>query len=166
MTDDKLAIYLNDHLAGATGGVELARRLADAHPSGDWAPRLRLVANDIAEDRAALLTIMQRLDITVDQIKVALGWLGEKVARLKLNGRLFRRSPLSDVIELEGMRLGVEAKAAGWRTLTVVAQHDERLPIGELEGLLSRASAQIELLEELRVEAAKQVFGAPTPPTP
>ena len=27
---DPLAIYLNDHLAGATGGLELARRMAGA----------------------------------------------------------------------------------------------------------------------------------------
>jgi hypothetical protein len=28
---DKLAIYLNDHLAGATGGLELARRVASSN---------------------------------------------------------------------------------------------------------------------------------------
>lgn len=160
MTENILAIYLNDHLAGATGGVELARRLADAHPTGDWAPRLRLLANDTAEDRAALITVMERLDVGVDQIKVALGWVAEKVGRLKFNGRLFSRSPLSDLIELEAMLMGVRAKAAGWRTLTAVAERDERLPVGELEGLLSRANGQIELLEGMRAEAARQIFGA------
>jgi hypothetical protein len=29
---DLLGIYLNDHLAGATGGLELARRMAASHP--------------------------------------------------------------------------------------------------------------------------------------
>jgi hypothetical protein len=43
--------------------------------------------------------------------------MGEKAARLKLNGHLLARSPLSSLEELEMLRLGVEGKAAGWRTL-------------------------------------------------
>lgn len=155
---DLLAIYLNDHLVGATGGVELARRLADAHPSGDDGVLLRQLADDVAEDRAALISIMERLAVTIDPIKVALGWLGEKAARLKLNGHLFSRSPLSTVVELEAMRLGVEGKAAGWRTLRTVAEHDERLDAGELGRLVDRATGQIETLEALRITAAGRVF--------
>jgi hypothetical protein len=36
---DLLGIYLNDHLAGATGGLELARRVAGSHrgPAADGA---------------------------------------------------------------------------------------------------------------------------------
>ncbi|HEX3593115.1 MAG TPA: hypothetical protein VHV74_26105 [Pseudonocardiaceae bacterium] len=155
---DLLASYLNDHLTGATGGMELARRLADAHPSGEDSARLRQLAHDVAEDRAALIGILERLDITVDQVKVAMGWIGEKLARLKLNGYLFSRSPLSTVIELEGMRLGVEGKASGWRTLRSVAEHDERLETAELDRLIERAADQIETLEALRVNAVRQVF--------
>lgn len=155
---DLLAIYLNDHLTGATGGVELARRLADSHPSGEDAARLRQLAHEVAEDRAALVGIMRRLDVSVDQVKVTLGWIGEKVARLKLNGYVFRRSPLSPVIELEAMRLGVEGKAAGWRTLRAVAADDNRLDAAELDRLIERAVAQTETLEALRVAATHQVF--------
>lgn len=155
---DLLAIYLNDHLTGATGGTELARRLADAHPSGADATRLRQLAQDVAEDRAALIRLMGRLGVRVDQVKVAMGWVGEKLARWKLNGYLFSRSPLSTVIELEAMRLGVEGKAAGWRTLRSLADHDERLDAAELDRLTRRAADQIETLEALRVAATQRVF--------
>jgi hypothetical protein len=43
--------------------------------------------------------------------------MGEKAARLKLNGHLLARSSLSSLEEVEMLRLGVEGKAAGWRTL-------------------------------------------------
>jgi hypothetical protein len=35
-----VGIYLNDHLAGATGGLELARRAAASHRGSDPNPRL------------------------------------------------------------------------------------------------------------------------------
>jgi hypothetical protein len=153
-----LGIYLNDHLAGATGGTELARRLAssdDQWSGGD----LGRLADEIAEDRTTLMEIMERLRIPVRQYKVLAGWAGEKVARLKLNGHLLSRSPLSRLVELEAMRLGVEGKAAGWRTLLVRAEHDDRLDVPQLRRLLERAREQAETLEKLRVRAAADACG-------
>jgi hypothetical protein len=161
---DLLGIYLNDHLAGATGGAELARRLAASHRSADESSSLRHLAAEIAEDRAALLDIMAALSIPVRSYKVYAAWIGEKAARLKLNGHLLTRSPLSGLEELEMMRLGVEGKAAGWRTLRVLADSDPRLDPVRLDELMSRARRQADLLEELRVQAADQVIGAAQEP--
>ena len=93
------------------------------------------------------------------EIWVCAAWIGEKAARLKLNGYLLARSPLSDLEELEMLRLGVEGKAAGWRTLRVLAETDERLDPGRLDELIAGARRQADLLEELRVRAAGQVIG-------
>ncbi|MFC0438257.1 hypothetical protein [Kutzneria buriramensis] len=150
----ELAIYLNDHLAGATGGVELAHRLAHEHDSAE----LTGLARDIQEDRDSLLRIMTALGVQQDHVKVAAGWLGEKLGRLKLNGHLFSRSPLSYVIELEAMRLGVDGKAAGWQTLHCLSEHDSRLDRADLDDLLARAEAQRETLERLRRQAVTAVF--------
>jgi hypothetical protein len=155
---DLLGIYLNDHLAGATGGAELARRVAGSHDGQDGGALWRL-AGEIAQDRAVLLEFMAALGIPVRSYKVRAAWLGEKAARLKLNGRLLARSPLSSLEELEMMRLGVEGKAAGWRTLRALAETDARLDAGRLDELMSRARSQADLLEELRVSAANQVIG-------
>jgi hypothetical protein len=57
------------------------------------------------------------------------------------------------------MRLGVEGKAAGWRTLRTRAEHDPRLDKNQLDDLMARADRQIEQLEELRVTAAAEAFG-------
>jgi hypothetical protein len=154
-----LGIYLNDHLAGATGGVQLARRLARAHQDSADGESLRRLAAEIAKDRAALLSVMAVLSIPVRGYKVFAAVIGEKAARLKLNGYLTGRSPLSSLIELEMLRLGVEGKAAGWRTLRALADRDDRLDAARLDELIARAQSQGDVLEELRVRAADQIIG-------
>jgi hypothetical protein len=155
-----LGIYLNDHLAGATAGLELAHRVERTHQRREEKDDLRRIAAEISQDRAALLEIMAALSIAVRGYKVSAAWIGEKASRLKLNGRILSRSPLSDLEELEMLRLGVEGKAAGWRTLRAVADGDQRLDAVRLDDLISRARDQANLLEELRVRAARQVAGA------
>jgi len=155
-----LGIYLNDHLAGATAGTELAHRTARSHRYGKNGGPLRRLAAEIGQDRAALLDIMAALGIKVRRYKVGAAWAGEKAGRLKFNGRLFARSPLSNLEELEMLRLGVEGKAAGWRTLRTLAETDTRLDPGRLDELISRARQQADLLEDLRIGAADQVIRA------
>ncbi len=153
-----LGIYLNDHLAGATAGTELARRVAGSHQDGGEGSVLKRFAAEVAQDRAALLEIMAALGIPVRAYKVCAAWIGEKAGRLKFNGHLFTRSPLSRLEELEILRLGVEGKAAGWRTLRALAETDGRLDPAELDELAARARRQADLLEELRIRAANQVI--------
>ena len=103
---------------------------------------------------------MASLGVTVHLYKVGAAWIGEKAGRLKLNGRLLARSPLSDLEELELLRLGVEGKAAGWRTLRTQADTDARLDAWRLDELIARARRQADQLEELRVQAAQQVISS------
>ena len=156
-----LGIYLNDHLAGATAGSELAHRMTRSHRAQEEAVPLGRLAAEIAQDRSALLDIMASLGVTARAYKVRAAWIGEKAGRLKFNGRLLARSPLSDLEELELLRLGVEGKAAGWRTLRAQADTDARLDAGRLDELISRASRQADQLEELRVRAASRVISHP-----
>lgn len=81
---------------------------------------------------------MAALGVPVRDYKTAAAWIGEKAARLKLNGRIISRSPVSELEELEVLRLGVEGKAAGWRTLRALADHDQRLDTARLDDLISR----------------------------
>jgi hypothetical protein len=155
-----LGIYLNDHLAGATGGTELAHRMAEWHPDPGQRATLQRLAADIAQDRRALLDLMAVLGLPVRHYKLRAAWAAEKAARLKLNGSLLGRSPLSNLEELEMLRLGVEGKAAGWRTLRELAKADGRLKPDTLDELIGRAREQARLLEELRVQAAARLVGA------
>jgi hypothetical protein len=156
---DLLGVYLNDHLAGATAGTRLARRMANAQAGPG--PGLEGPAAEISEDRAALLEIMKQLGVPIRHYKVAAGWFAENTGRLKPNRHLLRRSPLSDLLELEMLRLGVEGKAAGWQTLRTVADSDPGLGLDRdrLDELLHRARTQAETLEKLRIQQAAEVFG-------
>jgi N-acetylglucosamine kinase-like BadF-type ATPase len=70
-----LGIYLNDHLAGATAGTELARRMARSHQEREEAALLKRLAAEISQDRSALLDIMTTLGIPVRATRSALpGW--------------------------------------------------------------------------------------------
>ncbi|NKZ06085.1 hypothetical protein [Actinomadura latina] len=153
-----LHIYLTDHLAAAAGGVALARRAARSHRDADDAERLTRLAADIAADRGALLAILRSLGMPARRYKSMAVWAAEKAGRLKLNGRAVTRSPLSDLVEVEALRLAVEGKAAGWRTLLAVADREPGLDAGQLRTLLDRAAAQIELLEQLHAKATDTAF--------
>ena len=154
-----LGIYLNDHLAGASAGLELARRAARSH--GRDRATLREIADEIAEDREELRTIMTTLGVPIRRYKEVAGWAMEKVGRLKPNGRILSRSPLSDVLEVEALRLAVEGKAAGWLLLRGFAEQDGLLDPAQLDRLINRAARQADVLEDLRVNAAQQAFAAP-----
>ena len=162
---DLLGIYLNDHLAGATAGTELARRAAGSAQDREDHAVLRGLAADVATGprRAAEYHGHARYP-GPDVQGLRQGWIGEKAGRLKFNGRLFARSPLSRLEELELLRLGVEGKAAGWRTLRVLADTDQRLEPARLDELIARAGRQADLIEDLRIRAADQVISLESNP--
>lgn len=145
-----LGIYLNDHLAGATAGAARVRYLLRSCGDPALADALAPIADEIAEDRASLLHIMRRLDVPVRRYKVYAGRAAEQVGRLKSNGSLVRRSPLSTLWELEALRLGVDGKTAVWQALRALAGTDRRLDARQLDDLVERARRQHTSLEELR----------------
>lgn len=160
MPSSTLTIYLNDHLAGATAGLELFRRAARTQRGTPAGPELARLTAEVTEDRDSLLSVMRRLGVPVRQYKVLGGWVGEKVGRVKLNGHLLTRSPLSNLVELEALRLGVEGKGAGWRLLRAVAEQDPRLDPADLDRLVERAQDQVGRLEALRMQAGRAALAA------
>jgi hypothetical protein len=155
-SSDPLAIYLNDHLAGSTAGVELARRAASNNASNEYGRVLSDIAREIEEDRAMLEALMDRLGVGRDRVKSAAAWMAEKAGRLKPNGHLLSYSPLSRLEELEILLLGVSGKLAMWRALDH-ALH-ERLGGIELPELEARAESQRSRLEALRLQAAREAL--------
>ncbi|MBA3262953.1 MAG: hypothetical protein H0T69_10905 [Thermoleophilaceae bacterium] len=155
-----LKIYLNDHLMGSTTGVELVRRIADGHEGEELGTFAAALAEEIEADRDALLDIMRTLDASRDQVKVAAGWIAEKVGRLKLNGELRGSSPLSPVVELEGLSMGIEGKRLLWVALAETEGVAQRVGAERLQKLIERAEQQREGVERRRREAARRAFTA------
>jgi hypothetical protein len=106
-----------------------------------------------------LVAIMRALGVGVDRLKVVAGWGAEKVGRLKLNGRLLGYSPLSRVVELEGLALGVSGKLALWRALEEITPGHPELERFDLPALAERAERQLRELEAQRRRAVFEAFG-------
>jgi hypothetical protein len=148
-----LAIYLNDHLGGSTVGVELSRRARGSNEGTPLGEFLATLTVEIEEDRETLEEVMEAVGAGRDRLKVYGAWAGEKLGRLKLNGSLLSYSPLSRVVELEGLRLGVEGKACLWRMLRQLAH--PRLAGFDFDALIARAERQRDELEQHRLEAGR-----------
>jgi hypothetical protein len=146
MTSRLLRIYLQDHHAASAGGLALARRaLGRSHP----------LAKQIARDRDALERVMQQFSVTPSALKVGAVRVTELVGRLKLNGRVFERSPLSSVVELETLVVGVRGKEAFW---TALQRAGVSLGDVDLDALVESARAQGAELETLRISAVATAF--------
>jgi hypothetical protein len=158
-----LDVYLNDHLAGATVGLELAKRAASSNKGTDYGTYLSELAHEIAEDRASLIRLMERFEIKQDRVKTTGAYIGEKLGRLKPNAHLTSYSPHSRVVELEFLTLGVTGKHLLWEALLQVEPEDDRLDRHELTSLAARAGDQRDELERLRRRAFSETMLAPAP---
>jgi len=156
-TTKQLQIYLQDHRAGSTFGVELAKRAANSNegtPTGKFLARL---VAEIEADVETLEQIMDRLDVDPAAIKNAGAWVGEKLGRLKLNSELSGPTPLGQLIELEGLYLGITGKRSMWENLRTA-----EVPALEsfgLDGLIASAQSQLDELEPHRLQAARDALG-------
>lgn len=149
-----LAIYLNDHLAGSTVGLELAKRAAASNRGDDeFGPPLERIRDEIAVDKATLEEVMDELAIGRDRLKPVGAWVAEKLGRLKLNGQLRGYSPLSRLIELEGLYVGISGKSRLWGVLE--ASIGERVPATDFAALAERADRQRTEVEQLQTRAAE-----------
>lgn len=153
-----LATYLNDHLAGSTAGLELARRARGSNEGSELGVFLAGLTAEIEADREKLGEVMEAVGAGRDRVKVTGAWAGEKVGRLKLNGRLLGYSPLSRLVELEGLTLGVTGKLALWRMLRELG--DPRLAGFDFDALIARAERQRDGLEQRRLEAGRLALAA------
>lgn len=158
-----LAIYLRDHEAAARAGVDLARRTASGQRQRSYTDVLQRLKREVGEDLASLRAVMRSLGIRPDPLLGLALQVGERVGRLKPNGSVLRRAPLSDLVEVEALLDAVQAKNAGWRALQV-AGVDVPTAVADLAELIRRAERQAAQLRELHEEVARRVLGAPDGP--
>ena len=113
-----LRTYLQDHHAGVDRRASSSRAAPRARTQRhEYGAELARIADEIAEDRETLEQVMERLGVKPSTIKDAAGWTAEKFGRLKPNNSLLSYSPLSRVVELEGLVIGVTGKLALWESL-------------------------------------------------
>jgi hypothetical protein len=151
-----LSIYLNDHLAGSTIGVALARRACAKNRGTPLGDHLERLTSEIEADRESLERLAAHLGVRRNRLKAFGAWATEKLRRLKLNGQLAGYSPLSRLVELESLYLGITGKRELWRALQRTLGADERS--FDFEELDRRAERQAADVEVHRLEAARMAL--------
>ena len=155
--DERLRIYLNDHLAGATAGIALAKRIAERN-TGEIGQTFKDLIPDLEDDERTLQSIIAAMDFPTSGMKQKLADVVEKVGRLKLNGQILGYSLLSKMEELEVMSLGIEGKAKLWSALATVAERRPQLAKFDFETLGVQARLQHDRVDALRLEAAREAL--------
>lgn len=154
-----LTIYLRNHEAAARAGCDLFRRTVSSHRHQPYAGDLRQVAAEVYEDLDSLRALMRHAGVKPDLLLGVVLRLGERAGRLKPNGRVLRRAPLSDLIEIEGLLDAVHAKAAGWQALAA-AGLTNRGDTTDVEKLIQRADGQVERIAAIHRSVAAAVLDA------
>lgn len=158
MAREHIVTYLNDHLAGATGAVELLEHLEKEHADTEVGRLAAELHADVEADRQALKSLMERLEIAQSRTRKAAAWLGEKAAELKLRLDDPAGGSLRLFESLEALSLGIEGKKSLWRALATAAEEAPHLRVADYEGLIRRAEEQRSRVETARLEAARRTL--------
>lgn len=157
---DLLCTYLNDHLGGASTGVELAKQLQDEVAGTPDAAILGPLAAEITEDRDVLRELIEKLGSTQSPLKQAAGWMAEKVHRLAVSEPVVGDPHLSRLLTAETLSLGVEGKISLWSALREVVPSHPALAEVDLDALIARGRDQRHRLETARLGAVRRAFTA------
>jgi hypothetical protein len=161
MADKAMDVYLNDHLAGAMLGSNLAEQIRSHNRGTPLGELMGSLAPQIEADRQTLIGLMQRIDTSRNPVKQAGAWTTEKASRMKFWGLTSGEPELGTFLAVESLALGVLGKLSLWRALAQVADQHPAIASVDLDELTNRAQNQYDLLERERLAAGRRAF-APT----
>jgi hypothetical protein len=160
MADRAMNVYLNDHLAGAMLGSDLAEQIQNQSEGTALGELMKWLAPQIEEDRQTLIALMERLHISRNPVKQATAWMAEKASRVKLGGRTSGEPEVGMFMAVETLCLGVQGKLALWTSLKEVADRYELLASVKLDEMIERAETQHSALERERRAASRRALGS------
>jgi hypothetical protein len=155
----ELDSYLNDHLAGSVGAIELIAHWAKLYQGKPLGAFFTDLESEIRADQDRLRDLMRCLGVEESKVRQAGAWAAEKLglARFVIAGD--EPGGLGLVLVLEGLIMGITGKQLLWRALDAA-----NLPKAEgfdFKELQRRAEEQIERIEAERIQAARRAFPDP-----
>lgn len=151
-----LEVYLTDHLAGATAGVNLSEMAAQEHRADEHGAFFGEIASEIKADFGVLEQLIEDLRIEKSATKTAAAEIGSKMMAPKFVGG--DDDELNAFITLETLSMGVEGKVCMWKALKTVASGYPELENLDLDDLIARGESQRERIESHRLEIAPQAL--------
>ena len=144
---ERLGIYLDDHRALIAGELALADRCRRSNEGTELAHQLTVHIGTVTTDRSIIDQVLTHLDRRIDHVKAMAAALGERIGRFKPNGQLTGQSPLSPVVELEGLIAATHARQVMW---TALDECDALTPFATGGSVSERADVAAEQLDVLR----------------
>jgi hypothetical protein len=155
---EDLSDYLNDHLAGSVGALELLDRFIEAYDGKPLEKFFRELREEIQQEQEQLKDLMQKLGVGESTVRKAGAWLVEKLSRSKIDLGKEDRDEVGLFLGLEALVLGITGKRSLWRALQAASRTMPELARLDYSGLEKRAIEQCEKVEARRLEVARTVF--------
>ena len=150
----ELDSYLNEHLAGSIGALELIDHWVKAHKGEPLGSFFGEIEKEIKADQDALRQVMRHLAVEESKVRKAGAWAAEKVGRARLIVAGDEPGSLGLVLTLEGLIMGVTGKKLLWGSLAAAKM--PQLDSYNFEQLRRRAEQQVEQIEAERISAIRQ----------
>jgi hypothetical protein len=158
MADNNLINYLNDHLAGSVGALELLDRLIENYEGKPLERFFRNLRGDIQEDQTKLEGLIHKLGEEESAVRKAGAWIMEKFSRAKIRLTESEEGDMGLFLALEALALGITGKLALWRALASASEAVPSLARLNYAELKTHAAEQAERVEAKRIEFARTVF--------
>ena len=152
----ELDSYLNDHLAGSVGALELIGHCARLYKGKSLGVFFADMKAQIGADQDTLRNLMHRLGIAESKARQAGAWAGEKVGRALFSLAGNEPNGVGLLLVLEGLVMGVSAKKLLWRTLS--AANLPKLNDIDFEQLQRRAEDQIERVQAEQLRSGRRAL--------
>jgi hypothetical protein len=157
---ENLANYLNDHLAGSVGALELLDRLVETHEGKPLHIFFQELRSDIQKDQEKLQELIRSLGAKESAVRKAGAWLAEKLSRPKMPQTDGSEGELGLLLALEALALGIAGKRLLWCALETASQETPLLACLDYSELERRALEQGGRVEGKRLETACRVLKA------
>jgi hypothetical protein len=151
-----LDTYLNDHIAGATAGTNLAKIAAEEHQTDEHGPFFSEMYAAIKRDFETLKDLATALGVQESAGKAALAEIGSKLMAPKFTAG--EDDELNAFITLETLSIGIEGKVCMWKALRTVEGDYAGFERFDLDGLLASAESQREKIEGQRQKIAPRAL--------
>lgn len=158
MSDRRLKIYVDDHLAVMTGEIELARRCRSENPQAPLGPFLENLIADLHDQRSLVGEMLRQIGGSPSRLKSGLGWLAEKMGRFKLNDSWVRYSDLSRLLELENLAMAALERVALWENLQDTRSNDDRMSGIHFSHLRDQSQQHLNEINSHRRSAASRAL--------